>query len=290
MQLLKRVLLFFAEIGVLFAGLVLSIAVAYCLDRFSDGAGPLSFVFFFGPLILSAVGFFMFRRRSRRWKIKYDAANYLTYRSRRRLNPWRAKRIRTTWHCLRWVPSICAAFALFFLPVASRIVYPANFLVTGFRFSAPLNWMMIETGDDRPRSSNSAAIFSNEGAAHYGLTPMWFTHSQPSVASFSTKDSWVPDDWYRPNREAREGHPTHIAKNEFVIGTTTVKCFEYWDTYEERGNWYFPGWRSDPPNSLEILCSAQPVGRTYVWRAAFYGQHEDITAFYRVLKNATPTD
>jgi hypothetical protein len=284
MRLLQRILLFFAELGVLALGLAAMLAVAYLFERSGADEGWLSFVALFGPLILAVVGFFLFRQRNRRWKIKYDAANYLKHRASQLRNPRRTRRIRILCRLLRWLPSACAALVLFFLPVASRLIHPGTQLVTGYRFSLPMNWIIMKAGGNAG-DDFAWALFSNEGASRYGLTPMWFNHSLPSGTTFSASDPAFPNDWYRPSNEAKDGHPTHTAKIDFTMGTVNATCWEYRDTF----NTYSPAWLY-PPVLWDVLCSTQPNGRNYNLRASFLGQKKDLPAFYQVLKSAKPSN
>jgi hypothetical protein len=285
MQLLKRVLLFFVELGVLFLGLAGTIGVAYILERREANDSPLASIAFFVPLILSVVGFFFFRHRNRRWKIEYDAANWLSYRSSQRLHPRRTRNVQIARRWLQWFPSACAALVLFFLPVASRIACPGAQFVRGYRASIPMNWIIISNGGSNPNFL-ATALFSNEGASRYGLTPMWFNHSLPSGVSLDTSDPAISNEWYRPTAEAKDGSPTHVAKTAFAIGTMTVTCWEYRDTFDLHSS---PRWLY-PPVLWEVLCSSQPNGRNYNLRASFLGQKEDIPSFYQVLKNLTPNN
>lgn len=233
-------------------------------------------------LSLTIASLLVFRRKTQKWEIKSDAASWMAGRSWRRLHPRPARNLRILNRCLLWLPSICAAFVLFFLPVASHLIYPRGHLVSRYRFPAPLNWAIMKS---RGECSIAWVFFSNESAARYGFTPIWFNHSFPSSATFGTTSPASPYRWWRPEREAVSGHTTHIAKSEFKIGAVDMNCWEYRDVYH-----YGLGDSTNPSDSgvfWQLLCSTEPNGRDFNLHASFLGHKEDIPDFYKVLQGAT---
>jgi hypothetical protein len=81
MPILKRVLLFLAELGILVVGIVVAFAILY---HFQDEDSPALATAFFRILFVSILVFVLFRRKSRKWKITLDAATFLNDRAVRR--------------------------------------------------------------------------------------------------------------------------------------------------------------------------------------------------------------
>jgi hypothetical protein len=66
MPLLKRVLLFFAELSIPIFGVALALALVY---RFGSEEGDRLVVGFFVILVVSVITFILFRRKSQAWKM-----------------------------------------------------------------------------------------------------------------------------------------------------------------------------------------------------------------------------
>jgi hypothetical protein len=73
---LKRVLLFAAEVAVLFFGFVFSLGLARYFDCSENNAAAAAIAFFFS-LFLTVAGLLVLRCKTRRWKIKQDAASWV---------------------------------------------------------------------------------------------------------------------------------------------------------------------------------------------------------------------
>ncbi len=93
--------------------------------------------FWFGSS-LTVVEFFLFRRRTRPWKIEYDAVAFELNRAERRLHPRRARYKRIIGRTLLWAPSAVAAFVLLFFPVVSHLVHPSSRYL--LRYRIPIPW------------------------------------------------------------------------------------------------------------------------------------------------------
>lgn len=258
--------------------------ISFGLTYFDSRENNFAAIAFWGSLFLTAAGFFLFRRKTRKWKVEQDAASWMANRSWRQLHPQRARYLRIVFRCLLILPSILAALVVFFLPVATHVAFLGTNLMPHDRFSVPLNWTVIRSCCDYPFVWT---VFSGKGAARYGLTPLWFTHSLPSGATFAISDPASRYAWSRPEMELASGHSTHTAKLEFTIGTMAVDCWEYRTNYDDA---------TATSSSLltssflwEVLCSTQPNGRDFNLHASFLGHREDVPAFYEVLKRAAPS-
>jgi len=279
LRLLKKFFLFAAELVFLFLGFIFSVSFAVYLGYL--GSKFASVVFLIGFSTICAV-LFWFRRKTGKWTIAADANAWLAHRSWRQLHPRRAKYLRILHRSFLWFPSLCAAIVLFFLPVASHIRYPGTHLTPHYRFSTPLNWLIIKS----PEDNFVKTFFSNQGAARYGFTPIWFSHSMPSYAAFATSKPEDPDRWPRLEDELASRHITDVSVRKFQLGMISATCYEYQHTYDN-------GARSlssihSPPVLWESDCSTKPNGVDYNLRASFFGYREDLPTFYDLLNTATP--
>ena len=276
MCILKKFLLFTAELSILFFGFIFSAGLTAFLHDTGYRFPLLTFLVAFALVSLS---FVLFRKNTGRWTTEADAAAWMKYRRWERSHPQGAK-YRRLLRSLLWVPSLCAVFVLLFLPVASHFVYGGH-QVAHYRMSTPWNWLLIEdVGYIEGR-----AFFSEEGASRYGFTPIWFNHRIPSVAAFYSSDPKDDSGWHRPEAERDAGKSTHVAVREFQLGMIRMTCYEYRHVYDVQGP--FSG-VSEPTGLLESLCATKANGVDHNLRASFFGYPEDLPLFYKVLDSATP--
>jgi len=258
-----------------------SMGFAVYLD--SLGSKFASLAFFLGFSLICAT-LIWFRRKSGKWTLAADAAAWLAHRSWRQLHPRGARYLRILQRSFLLFPSLCSAFVLFFLPVASHMLYSGAHLVPHYRSSTPLNWLIIKSRGD----IEVWTFFSNQGAARYGFTPIWFNRSMPSSAVFFTSDPASSDGWRRPESKLASGHTTHLAVRQFQLGMITATCYEYRHNYSDAvgsSSGIF-----SPPVLWESLCSTQPNGVDYNLRAAYLGHRKDLPAFYDLLNSTTPAN
>jgi len=280
-RLIKKGFLLLSEFVFLFFGCLFSLALALQLSYRGHTFAPLVFIL---CLSLQCTALIWFRRKTAKWTAAADAETVLAHRCWRRLHPRRAKYVRSVRRSLVWLPSIFAAFVLFFLPVASHLFYLGRSIVPHYRVRVPLNWLVVES------QGSGWLFFSEQGAARYGLTPIWFNRRMPSSVVFLIRNPEDGDGWNRTERELTSGHTTHVSVTEFRLGMITASCYEYRHVY---GN--VPTSSSSiltPPVLWESLCSTHPNGINYNLRTAFLGHREDLPAFYKLLNSATtsPSD
>jgi hypothetical protein len=277
----KKFLLLASELVFLFVGLVFSMGFAYYLGSIGS---RFPFVAFFLSFSLICTALVWFRHKTGEWTTAADATAWLAHRSWRQLHPRRAKYLRILQLPFLLFPSLCSALVVFFLPVASHILYSGAHLAPHYRFSTPVNWLIIKSRGD----IEVWTFFSNRGAARCGFTPIWFNHSMPSSAIFHTSDPASSDGWWRPRSELASGHATHLAVRQFQLGMITATCYEYRHTYNNSAR--ASSSIFTPPVLWESLCSTQPNGVDYNLSAAFFGHGEDLPAFYDLLNSATPSN
>jgi len=278
-----KLLLIVSDIAILLLGLFFSLVLGLVLDT-EFYWGTLALVPFFLSLSLTIAIFLWFRRKVRKLEIENDAAIWMAGRPWRRLHPRRARYLRFLNRCILWLPSICAAIVFFFLPVVSHVVCSGRHIVSHYRFSTPLNWTIIKI----PGYDLFAwAYFSDEGAARYGFSPIWFSHSMPSSVAIESADPTSSFAWWRPEHEIATGHPTEIAKTEFMIGTIEMNCWEYQDAHAYYDGLGYSSNHVVSAFTWEILCSTRPNGRDFNLHASFLGCKEDVRSFYEVLKGTS---
>src|SRR6266481_4549679 len=178
-RVLKRLLLFALETTVFVIGTVLTVAVAALVDpRFAI------FAFVIG-LVVTVASLIVIRRKTRRFKIQYDAANWMASRPFRQLHPIRAKYLHMLRRCLIWFPTACAAFVLFFFPVASHIVHPRSHFLRHYRVPIPWNFMVFSSSPGPPEEYSVVnALASSTGKGRFGITPFWDREYMPSLMVF----------------------------------------------------------------------------------------------------------
>ena len=266
---LKRFLLLTVQAAILLVGLAAAILSAEQLD---SAGNDLAVVSFFSCLAIAIAGLALLRRVSRKWKLRWDAEAYLEFRARVRRSSSRTKlfeRMRRGAMCL---PSLLAAFVLFFLPISSHVAYAGRGVLAHYRVSIPVNWMLLRSAGGR----FVWAFFSSEGAAHYGVTPNWLKQPGPSSVTLIWSEPWDRSGWWRPEHEEKAGKFTHLSKEEFAIGEMNMECWEY------------PGRRWEPATWVEILCSTAGNGKDFNLRASFYGERADKKSFLEVIRSARP--
>jgi hypothetical protein len=279
MLVLKRVTLLTVELAVLALGIWAAFAFAIFFDVLDSW---LAVTGFFSIPTFSVLAFVLFPRKSHQWKTTLDAAAFLKDRAIRQQHPVRAKITRRLRRSLLWLPVLAAAFALFFLPATSHIVYSSQHLVPHYKFAVPFNWMIIKAGRDYPMAW---VYFSNEGSAKHGFTPQWFNHSLPSSATFLVTDPASTFQWYHPRTEGAEARTTLIQQVTFKIGEIEMDCWEYEASYLRYGN---PLMTDAPKILCDTKCATRANGRNFNLHASFLGRKDDRPFFYQVLRTATP--
>ena len=101
MRPIKRFLVFAAELGVFLAGVVLSFVAVVAVGW---NGNPFTPSIFWLGLLITMAGFFVFRRKTWPWKIRYDAVGWELERAKRKLHPTRAQYKRTARRILIWLP------------------------------------------------------------------------------------------------------------------------------------------------------------------------------------------
>jgi len=220
----------------------------------SQGIALLLFILFEAPAILLM---FHVRSRHRDWKIRYEAEKYERRRAWTRTFPERARWRRAALRVAVWLPSLLAAFVLFFLPAASHVLHLGGIRLGPYKLTVPWNVLIVPG----PSSSMFASVATFAG---YGENPLGITHSfrdNRLSASMTFTVYYAPDKTATP--EQRGTDPTR----EFKLGPSVLQCWE--DDLYRRGRW--------------ISCHTSSSARVPEIEAWFTGDATRIPLFYKIL-------
>jgi len=283
-RVLKRLLLFALETTVFVIGTVLAVAIAALVDpRFAI------FAFVIG-LVVTAASLIVIRRKTRRFKIQYDAANWTASRPFRQLHPKRAKYLHMLRRCLIWFPTACAAFVLFFFPVASHIVHPRSHFLRHYRVPIPWNFMVFSSSPGPPEEYSVVnALASSTGKGRFGITPFWDREYMPSLMVFGSVGPNGSFEINHMSAESRRKGAAQLTKRDFQLGRFNLSCWQYL-SHQNWANRVWLGHSYDDRPLWEIACETPVDVRDRDFYALFYGRSKDIPAFYNVLQNITSSD
>jgi hypothetical protein len=275
---IKRLLLFAAEIIVLAVGTVLSVVLGILLESVTRA----DLGFWLG-LVLTALGFFAVRRKSRPWKIQYGAAGWELSQAERKLYPTRARNKRIARRILIWVPSVIAAVVLVFFPEVSHLAHPRSRYLKHYR--VPISWtytVWVRPWED----SVVHALISNAGRGRLGISPFWgrwaFSYM---VFANENLDAATLQSWHETN-ETRRAKSLQQQTRELRLGDLPLTCWQYIPIYPNR-----PG-----PLSLfgagpvwEVNCETPAAGELN-FSAWFAGRETDIPRFYEIIDSISYLD
>lgn len=272
MRPIRRLLLFASEFGVLLIGFIFSLII---LVSVSDLLWPSVAVFaFFSALCLTLAGLLAFRRKTRRWKIEFDAAGWARSRNLSSLYPRRAKLKRLARRTLVWLPCVIAAVALFF-PVASHFVHPGSQYLR--RYVIPIPWTFTVFSPLRFTDGTPVVVIASiSGVGRFGVTPFWGDRHVFSCMAFWSSDRSYSDFPGRPGGFRRE----------FQLNSTLLTCWQYTPPKRED----FQSWLFGTGPHREVTCQTSLDLQYPAFHASFYGREDDLAAFYSVLAAVRPVN
>jgi hypothetical protein len=288
MLLLKRILLTVMEAGVLTFGVTSTFALTWTWAAFVESKESIPdytilFVFF-GGLALTIFAFLLLQKKTRKWKLEYDAAKWLAGRAERKLHPARAKYRRTFGRYLLWLPSACAALVAFFFPITTHFVHPCSHYLKHYRVPIPWTWTVFSSLGAPAEYSYTNALITIGAMGRYGVTPFWKAQPLFSVATFG---SVGPDGSFEFNetlREQLQNGAANLSRRDFQLGKTSLTCWKYIPANRSRV------WNLAPNDSWEIDCSTPTSVHDRNFYAYFYGEKDHALLFYKVLEHITPVD
>ena len=277
MRPIKRFLVFSSELGILVLGFVLSLAIAMDLASSENTAQFAPFVFY-SSLILTVVAFFVLRRQTRAWKIRYDAVGWKLRQAERKLHPARARYKRIVRRNLVWVPSAIAAFVLFFFPFATHLAHPRPLDLMNYRI--PIPWTFTVFRSSVPQYSGVEAIVNSSGMKRFGITPFWdgerrfslmnFVSTNGPLSSGLQNGDWMPRDASQLSTRKLRANDVGFTCRQYLRQPRRPFVFGIGPLYANGPFW-------------EINCQAAAGGYKQVLDASFFGREEDIPEFYSII-------
>ncbi len=281
MLLIKRVLLFGTEAGILVLGFVLTLAFTELMESVLENSGGFAFL---GGLAFTIFAFLLIQRATRKWKMKYDAERWLASRAEHRSHPNRAKYLRLIRRCLLWLPSVCAALVVFFFPVATHLLNLRSHYLKHYRVPIPWTWTVLPPLGTSGEYSFTYALITMGAMGRYGVTPFWKERSSFSVATFGSVGPDGAFDFNESQREQRLRGAANVSRRDFQLGKATLTCWQYFPANESRV------WKLVPKDYWEIACSTPASVHDRDFYAHFYGGGDKILRFYKVLEHVTLID
>lgn len=224
----------------------------------------LSHLFFFLDLVLVIWLLWKFWRWTRRRSLELEIDRWLSERKsgigRAETAAYnRAIRVAV---CL---PVVTVLLVILFFPspwaLASHAVHPTANRLAGYQINLPLSWVVLDSGKDYVYGVTATNMIQDPLRwARYGSIPVtgW---------SFSVHPNWPSE---LPRTSSNK-----IETRSFVTLKGAITCLSYW-----------PAWLTKPdPRHVAVDCSG-PGGFT----ANMYGQSQDVSAFYAVIAEISPTN
>lgn len=228
------------------AGLLVSVFVMILVDGVTGSEG-IAYIVFAGCQAMALVPLIRLRARHLEWKIQYDAAKYEWQRARKRAFPerfrWRSRAARI----MVWFPSLLAAFVLFFLPLASHLLYIGGVHLGPYKLTVPWNALILPVP-----FVQSVMVFT--GDDQLGVTPSFRGNRLSSGMTFSV---------YPENAQLLEHDPTR----EFKLGRGVLRCWE-----DDR-----------PVRFRRISCRTSNPDHVPDLGAWFVGEAARVPLFYQIL-------
>jgi hypothetical protein len=279
----KRLLLFAGELGALVLGLALASAVASYIavanDCYNSAECPVASAVLNAGVVLTIVGFVLLRRRTRPWKLEYDAVGWALAQTERKLHPTRTRYKRVVSRILVWTPSGIAATVLLFFPATSHLIRPGSQHLSHYRVSIP--WTLVVIPAPGVSSDNFVTAFTLIGSSgKFGLTPFWKSEVFSSEMGFGSQLRGADaSEFTNRMTELRHVGATQFLRRDFRLGDVALTCSQYLPPHD----WPFRRGNIGSTALLQIDCET-PVGlrgqHFYAW---FRGRGSDIPAFYKII-------
>src|SRR5579872_7111512 len=225
MRPLKRLLVFTIEVGVLLLGVVLS-AVLAAAAAMLWGGGNATGALFLAGLLLTVVGFWAVRRKTRRWKIQYDAVGWALSRAETKIHPTLARRKRIAKRLFVWMPSVIAAAVLFFYPAAFHFLRPSSQNLGPYRVAIP--WALAIMPGIGTHGDQIIAFAPLGSHGNFGWMPFWRREPFSSAMIFISGKSYADNSEYRV-QYAKEMHAegTQVVLKGISLGGVGLTCWQY---------------------------------------------------------------
>jgi hypothetical protein len=230
-------------------------------------------------------------RKTRSWKIEYDAVDWALAKAERRLHPARARCKRIASQVIVWVPSAMAALVLFFYPVVTHLAHPHSGQVGRYRVPIPWTYTIARLAAGRDFGW-VIVVFRGSGRARFGITPFlvwpfWNTPESLSSISFEANTNAPARDPMTMEERRKEAAQVR----EFRSREVALTCWQY---RRHKASGDLPklsaDWAPDPWLAWSADCDTSTVVHQQYFHAHFYGGEEDLRGFYRIIGGVTPVN
>jgi hypothetical protein len=75
-----------------------------------------------------------------------------------------------------------------------------------------------------------------------------------------------------------------VLRKDFGLGDVALTCWQYEAPYDK----YSRRWPLGPGPLWEVVCNTAVDVRKQNLHASFYGQRDDLPAFYKIIEGVTP--
>jgi hypothetical protein len=182
---LKRSLVFAAEASVLLLRLIFYVAIAILFSlAFGPPPNGIATLVFWLCFLLTVAAILWFRRKTRSWKIQYDAAGYLRKKMEGESHFLRARVKKEVFRTILRVPSAPAAVVVFFFPFATHLASPNSQNVRGYCVPIPWKDTILFLPGRPPGVDFVEALTTSSGSGRFGVTPFWSQEAELSRMRF----------------------------------------------------------------------------------------------------------
>jgi hypothetical protein len=207
----------------------------------------------------------------------------------RQLHSARARRVRLLKRCLLWVPSGCAAFVMFFFPIATHMLHPCSHYLKHYRVPIPWTFTVFSSPGRSDEYAYVNVLLSRTGKARFGVTPFWDRGRVFSRMTFGSVGPKAPFEFNHGTTTSMREGATQISSGEFRLGGVILSCWQYL-TPHRRWLPILLGHSYDGRPLWEVICETPLDVKTRDFYASFNGNFDDIPAFYAVLQGVTLSD
>jgi len=272
--LLKKIFFLIAFAGYILLQLAALVLLLWAVSEIvSDDnyfvVGILIALAFFGPFLIGAGSYLVFRRITREDCLRAESEKWLA--ERRHPNPLHLKRRKTFKRWALWIPTVIVALVCVFfdqaLPFASHLLLPQSGRLVGYQVSIPLTWTVTFSKHISDGDAYSVVVAQRYRGLLVTGSGLYVGRRPPS--SISTMDFRST-----PGRDPFASKPdTPIISTRTVpFGKRAITC-----------------WEEPPPQWMivkrYIRCST-PEGD---FSGGFSDSDEDASDFYRTLESVKIT-
>ena len=231
--------------------------------------GTLAISAFFGPFVIGAGSYLVFRRMTREDYLRAESEKWLA--ERRHPNPLHQKRRKTLKSWALWIPTVIVVLMCVFfdeaLPLASHLLNPKSGRLIGTQVSIPLTWTVTSSGYNNQSDAYSIVVAQRYRGLLRAASALYVGRRPRN--SISTMDF----------RSTPGGDPFAAKPDTPILSMLTLPF----------GKRAITCWEQPPPEWMKlrryVRCST-PDGD---FSGGFSGSDEDASDFYRILESVKMT-